>query len=303
MTESLGKFDRLIRILRYLSSPGGATVRQLGSLTGADVRSIQRDLQFLNEKCFDIVQDKHRGPYRLNRELDIYGQTLSLEEVLCLSLGTCVVEAQFGELGHQAMQKLQHFIKGDKKLAARDFPNSLAFGNHGERQTWMPELLRSLSEHKTVKFGYRGEPPSRTVNPFTLFFQSERWYLQGLDHDRNELRRFRVSRMKNLEVQHEAFQIPPCYESHSALFHKWDLCPGSPVLSHFEVTASMAEWLAENPVHPSQKLEDGVLELQVRDLDALASWILGLNGIRVISPMELRTRIKEKALAVVALHG
>ena len=304
MTETSSKFERLMRILRSLATPGGKTARQLADLTGVDVRSIQRDLQFLNEKCFDIVQDRRNGPYRLNRELDIHGQTLTLEEVLSLALGSCVLADQVGELSQQAMQKLQLFIKGDKKLAVRDFPSALAFNPIDEGQRWMPDVMRSLSQHKTVSFRYHAPEATteRKLDPYTLFYNAERWYVQGFDHDRGELRRFRLKRIENLAVEEHTFSLPEGYQSQSALFHKWDLISGPAVVARCRVSEGLAQWLKENPVHPSQSLTEDVLQLEVRNLDALASWILGLTGIEALSPPELRTMLKHRAAAVVALY-
>ena len=81
MEEAMGKFDRLMRILCALAKPGGCTTRRLSQLTGVDVRTIQRDLQFLSDRCFRIVQDHRNGPYRLERD-----QNLTTDEVVSLTV-------------------------------------------------------------------------------------------------------------------------------------------------------------------------------------------------------------------------
>ena len=46
-------------------------------------------------------------------------------------------------------------------------------------------------------------------------------------------------------------------------FHKWDLVGAEPVSLRCRMDAPVARWLQENPVHPSQQLEDLELSLLV----------------------------------------
>ena len=268
------------------------------------MRTIQRDIKFLSEKCFDIVRGKARGYHQLNKAADVHGQTLNLEEVLSLALGSSALTDTLGDKGQQAMQKLTHFIKDDKKLAVRDFSESLAFGQTDDVQRWMPDAMVAVSQRKTLRFRYHAPEATsdRTVDPYTLFYQGERWYLQGWDHDRRDLRNFRLTRIATLDVGPETFALPAGYNSKSALFHKWDLITGPPVSACFRVSDALGRWLRENPVHASQRLEGNVLTLEVRNLDALASWLMGLDGIEALSPPALRSLLKEKALRIAALY-
>lgn len=79
MEEAMGKFDRLLRILYSLATPGGCTSRRLSEITGVDMRTIQRDLQFLSDRCFHITQDRKHGPYRLQRD-----SQLKSDELICI---------------------------------------------------------------------------------------------------------------------------------------------------------------------------------------------------------------------------
>src|ERR1700730_16068037 len=42
----------------------------------------------------------------------------------------------------------------------------------------------------------RGAESVRTVDPYSLYFQSSQWYLVGRDHDRDAMRVYRVSRIR-----------------------------------------------------------------------------------------------------------
>ncbi len=303
MEEDLGKFRRLLRILHLLSNPGGVAIRRLTAETGVDTRTIYRDLNELRDACFDIVQLRPRGPYQLSKEYTNLAQTLSLEEVLCLALSSCVFQKQLGGIGRDAMRKLFNFVKGEKREKARELPE-LVEVQTGEAHSWIPTLMSAVSQRKRVRFHYnKGEESVRTVEPYTLFYQNERWYFQGMDQLRRALRSFRLARIRELEVLEQYFTVPEAYDSKSALFHKWDIAETPPVPVRCQLDASLAQWFAENPVHPSQRLDNQVLHLSVRDLDALAHWLLSLRGLQVLEPLRLRQLMKEKASQMLEAHA
>ncbi len=295
MEEDLRKFKRLLRIVQYLQSPAGATVKKLATETGVDVRTIYRDLDELRDACYDIVQDRPKGPYRLSKEYALIGQTMTLEEVLCLGLGSCLLQRQLGDTGQEAMRKLQSFIKGEKHEKARELPNLVEIQSQ-EEHPWIPQLVAAVSQRRRVRFEYsKSEEPTRTLDPYTLFYQNERWYVQGFDHLRKGLRSFRLTRILHLEVLNQNFLPPVDYESKSALFHKWDIGGTEPVPVTCRVDEDLARWLRENPIHPSQEVKDGQLTLSVKDLDALAHWLLSLRGLEVLNPPLLRQKVADKA--------
>ncbi|MBT9583721.1 WYL domain-containing transcriptional regulator [bacterium] len=293
--ESLSKFHRLLRLLNRLSNPAGVSVKQLAESTGVDIRTAYRDLDDLRDACFDIVQVRARGPYRLSGDYSAMGQTLTLEEVLCLGLASCLLQDQIGNVGRDAMLKLQHFVKGEKRQLVRDVPSRVEI-QPGQDQRWIPQLMLAVSQRRQIRFEYnRGYPPQRTMEPYTLFYQDERWYVQGLDPLRGALRRFRLTRITSLEVLPYSFTVPDGYDSKAALFHKWDIAQHEPMRVRCRVSSELCQWLEENPVHPTQRLHDDEFTLQVRDLEALAQWLLGLQGLVVIEPEALRVLIREKA--------
>ncbi len=302
MEEELRKFQRLVWLLNYLNTPAGVTVKAMADRTGVDVRTIYRDLDELRDACFDIVQDRPKGPYRLSREYNALAQTLSLEEVLCLGLSSCLLEKQLGGIGREAMRKLQGLMKGEKAEKARELPRVVQV-QPGEQHEWIPLLMSAVTQRRRVRFEYaRGDVPTRTLDPYTLFYQNERWYVQGFDHLRKDLRSFRLARMQQLEVLDQHFPMPAGYEASQAHFHKWDLVDRPPQQVRCRVDHELARWLEENPVHPSQQLQGEFFELQVRDLDALAHWLLGLKGVEALSPPVLRDKMLEKAQTILQCH-
>jgi proteasome accessory factor C len=84
-----------------------------------------------------------------------------------------------------------------------------------------PELLaplrQAVKERRALRLTYtslgKGETTNRTVEPWTLFATMGNWYLTGFCREAEAERRFRVDRIRDLEVTDEVFpapeQLPP----------------------------------------------------------------------------------------------
>src|SRR6187399_1991750 len=64
----------------------------------------------------------------------------------------------------------------------------------------LTKLENAISKQRTIKFRYwtisRDAESERTVNPYALLPEAGSWYLIGRDLDREDLRTFRVSRVR-----------------------------------------------------------------------------------------------------------
>ena len=62
---------------------------------------------------------------------------------------------------------------------------------------------------QTVKFDYfntKGKHSERTADPLTLWFKEKAWYLFAYCHKKNNIRQFKITRIKNLTLTNEYFE-------------------------------------------------------------------------------------------------
>lgn len=71
----------------------------------------------------------------------------------------------------------------------------------------------------------------------------------------------------------------------------------------YPIRLLLALWLLENPVHPSQQLEGANFHLEVRDLDALVSWLIGLTNCRLLGPRPALDKLRARASAWLQEHS
>lgn len=302
--EMATRFQRLLAIVRKLGQPKGATVTELAQLYGVDARTIQRDILLLRDACFDIEQLGRGKGMRLDPRHKQIAQTLGLEELLCLVVGARLVQgdSSLDDIRESALQKVIGLAKSERQPAAREVNGQVAVGSLTPQHPWLPELLRATSSRLAVRLEYqtseRQDVTTRLVDPWTLLYQSEAWFVQGYCHLRQDRRTFRVHRIRQLEVTEQTFSLPAEYSAESATFHRWDLREGPEIAVRCRVEPELAAWLRENPVHPSQQLDGHDFAVRIRDLDRFAAWVLSLSGMEVLEPAELRDAVRDRAAAI-----
>ena len=103
-----------------------------------------------------------------------------------------------------------------RRPTARVTLNLAGGGYSPEIAQRLAKLETAISKQRTIVFRYfamgRGAEATRTVDPYSLYFQGGQWYVVGRDHDRDDMRVFRVSRIaRRPAVRHPArarLQVP-----------------------------------------------------------------------------------------------
>ncbi len=163
----------------------------------------------------------------------------------------------------------------------------------------LAKLEGAISKQRTVKFEYwsisRDEVSERTLNPYALLPDNGVWYVVGFDLDREEIRTFRVSRIRG-EItfatrRERDFRVPVDFDIERYRGRPpWQV--GDIVgEARIEVRGDTAWWV-QRAYGSTGRLEDGVFVTEYSSLPQLASWVLRQDGRAVpIEPDELRREV------------
>lgn len=300
MADKEKQYQRLLRLAGELVGTRGKTVVELGGIDKATKRQVQRDLAKLRE-CGMPLQDSegHERPPRYWLEnLRVAGAQLDLEETLAVTMATLLAgPKELGQVARRGWGKLHYaVINGQEKRLKADLPLKVSAQTSWELPA---DLLRTLSsallDARKLRIFYHSfkdtEPRWRVVEPAQLFFQ-DRWYLCARDPKDSLHKNFRIERILEFELLPQTFKRPSAPANPH--FHKWDLIGAEPVAIRCRVDAPVARWLQENPVHPSQHLEELELSLSVRDTESFLIWALGLSCCEVLEPLSVRERMRQR---------
>lgn len=174
----------------------------------------------------------------------------------------------------------------------------------------IPLLWEALRGHRVISFLYQtykeaGAPPRmRRIEPGLLFEYKNRWYLDGWDLEKREVRTFGLDRMAELQLtdQYIAQNRSQQYRAMREHVVGVNSAPNAkPVRVVLRVTALQANYLRSLPLHSSQRelpqIDSGCVDFElcvVLNFE-LEIEILGLcEAVEVLEPGELRERVKER---------
>ena len=173
----------------------------------------------------------------------------------------------------------------------------------------LTKLENAISKQRTVKFPYysigRDIESERTVNPYALRPDRGSWYVIGYDHDREDIRTFRVSRIRGdirfATRRERDFRLPEEFDpAEYRGKQEWQF--GEIVgEARIELDADTAWWV-ERMIERGN-VEDGIFTTGYAQVGYLAGWVLRQEGrARPIDPPELVALVKEGVDKVIEAH-
>src|SRR3954464_12567006 len=249
----------------------------------------QRD-EFTGEELYTLRSDEYFLP-----QLE-----LEDEELAALQTALYLLEGQFA-YAEPLRLALQNLALGRPGFV--DVPTEAARSvevSDPDYSVEMPGRLAKLegaiSKQRTVKFDYwsisRDEHSERTLNPYALLPDNGVWYVVGHDLDREDIRTFRVSRIRGdikfATRRERDFRAPADFDVE--LYRgrpPWQI--GDVVgTARIEVRGDTAWWV-RRAYGETGRLEDDVFVTEYSSIPQLASWVLRQNGRAVpLEPAELK---------------
>jgi proteasome accessory factor B len=174
-----------------------------------------------------------------------------------------------------------------------------------------PTLYDAVRDRRAVRFPYRRagstDSQERNVDPWGLLSNAGRWYLVGRDHDRDQVRVFRLSRFAGDVLAYGptgGFTVPQDVDlwSHLALL---DAPAAHRYQARIHIRRDRALMLRRQAVQVDSVDEAWeIITLPVRDTDHSAREIAALgDAVLVVEPAELKDAVIAVLKNVQARHG
>jgi len=201
------QINRLLEIVYILLDQKAVTAKDLAGQFGVSRRTIYRDIDALSLAGIPVYADKGKGGgIRVFPEFVLSKSLLSEQEqqeiLSALQMFSGVDSAETG----QALKKLSALFK---KSAADwlqvDFSEWSSSGSAIFNNFKAAILERRIAEFDY--YGSSGEKTHRRVEPVQLWFKSKAWYIIGFCLTRQDLRTFKLTRVKNLHITNKRFPV------------------------------------------------------------------------------------------------
>ena len=299
---------RLLELLELLQTQPVTTGREIADRLVIDARTVRRYIARLQELGIPIEGQRGvGGGYRIRPGYRLPPLMLTDDEAIVVTLGT-IAAARLGLSGSPdtvdgALAKIHRVLPDvlrrqvEALEATLDYTTAAASGAPvaGELALLLGDAIRRRRRLRTWYRTFSGDESRRELSPHGLVVHSGRWYLAAWDHDREDLRTFRVDRMSRTVLAEDSAVAPP---------------DGFDPVEHVSVSLARTPWdwevevLLDLPLDEATRRlpptlaeladADGgtLLRMRVGSLDWMAGVLAGLEcDFTIREPEELRASV------------
>ncbi|MHB1044009.1 MAG: helix-turn-helix transcriptional regulator [Eubacteriales bacterium] len=305
----MNRIDRVSAILIQLQSKRVVTAKEIAQRFNISIRTVYRDIRTLEEAGIPIGSEAGKGYYLVDGYL-LPPVMFTPAEVGSLITAGKVLHG-YGDESFlmdfdSAMYKIKSILKYGDKNYAQELENSInVYSTAGQKNSFVNNVIATIQtaicNKKVISIQYlasgRQEPENRMIEPVSMGFYEQNWYLVAFCRLRNEYRNFRVDRIKSICLEEKEFcqrhddsveQILKQMLSYKQL-HKVIL-----KVEKGETYNSLKNRYSLGFIEETDLGNEMEMTLQTDSLDILGKQLMEyISGIEIIEPEELRCIIHE----------
>jgi len=284
-------------------------------------KTAQRDIEFMRcrLRCPLEYDSRKKGYYYEDETFSLPMVYLSSEELLALMLAKRMLEdISGGCLGKEITSIVEKITNVLSKHSARgnDMAEAVSFQSVGYSPA-PEEVFKSILEgclrRRELTFKYyspaSNETNVRTVCPYHLFNYMGTWHLVAYCHLRRHMRDFALSRISDVEIQEDTFDMPSDFNVEEYFRSSFGLYKGGVKREvSIRFTPEKAKWVKGQIWHRDQKLKelkDGSIELsfEVAGFSEIMREVLKYgDGVEVVKPKDLRELVIQEAKSILRTY-
>ena len=236
------QIDRLFQIVLILLNKKTITAKKLSEHFNVSIRTIYRDIEALSFAGIPIysLRGKNGGIKLLESYVLDKSLLSSKEQNEILYALESLKSSNYPDVD-EVLKKLNLIFN-----KSSDYWIEVDFSRYGSNDnTLFNNIKKAILNSQAVKFTYfntNGETSQRTVNPLKIWFKEKAWYLFAYCQKKNEIRQFKINRIKNLTLTNEYFERILSYDKNGKLFEAANLIYED---KNHTTTSLMSELLGE----------------------------------------------------------
>lgn len=280
-----------------------------GEPSNVDHRTIKRDLEILDELDFEIVKNKGKfGKILYSHQTRLF-ETYQLRLMI-----DAILSARF--ITTNEKKKL---IKKMKQLTSKSIgktlPEPILFSQTTSMDYDLVKLNidcvhRAISESNVLtykygkynvekKFEYHRDGDTYHVEPYALIWQNEFYYLIGRFIETNEMRHYRLDRIRDINLSEQSFVKSSDFHLQEYINQSFHMFAGEEIWIKIRFHSELVNVVLDRFGKEAdiQKIDDDhfILSTKAKLSGGLINWILTWgNQAKVLSPNHLVERVKDK---------
>jgi proteasome accessory factor B len=277
----------------------GMTIRQLIEATGVSRATLYRDLDLLCNAGAPIASERVNGEVRWKLTGASYPPLVPTAlQAAALHLARTMM-APFA--GTRLVAELDALLARVAPRKTAQEPVSLGPLPPGAPPKHVQTIDRALHAHKRVAFAYQSVNETRAqrrrVDPISLRLHDSQLYLLAHDIRRDDLRTFKVARIRDVEFLDEDAALHPEYDEQALFAHSAKVWTGAPVHVSVRLSPRVVRFATEWPLASGQTIEErsdgaAIIHAHVAGTVEAMRWVLRWGeDAEALSPPELRAAV------------
>ena len=200
------QIDRLFQIVLILLNKKTITAKKLSEHFNVSIRTIYRDIEALSFAGIPIYSLRGKnGGIKLLESYILDKSLLSSKEQNEILYALESLKASNYPDVDEVLKKLNLIFN-----KSSDYWIEIDFSRYGSNDnTLFNNIKKAILNSQAIKFTYfntNGETSQRNVNPLKIWFKEKALYLFDYCQKKNEIRQFKINRIKNLTLTNEYFE-------------------------------------------------------------------------------------------------
>lgn len=316
------KASRVQQIADLIMERGSVRAQELAEVFMTSRRTIYRDIERLKKQGFHVeaFPGSQGGFRRTVRPLSA-AQEFTVEEACAILVAASLARDNQTLPSAQALDDAIDKIWNSLSPTAREemeetLPNVSCAQERIVDPDYCSEYLdvlaKAIAHQRVVSMTYyslyRDSEELREIDPYHLYGHKGVWYVIALCHHRQQMRVFRLDRIKELTMLERLFERPTSFNLNNYLGHAWSMIKGETHRVAVRFMPPHSRFIAESKWHPSQKIEQGAdgsitFTAEVEGLEEFARWVLAYGEhAEVLHPSALRDSMRESATKMLSYY-
>lgn len=306
-------------ILKTLASRRfGVTVKELAEEHQTSLKTIRRDLQFLNELGFNLQErtsEHGRNHWTCREGLNGTQLSFDISELLSLYMARELLEPLAGSLiwegARSAMNKVRSSISDEQqeylqKLSATLHLVHFRTSNYEGKDQIIDDLMVACEDRRIAQITYQSarstEPVTYYIHSYGMIHFRHSLYLIAFSQHHREVRHFKLDRVSDVHLEGLKFPKPVDFDlSSSYLSHAFGIFHGKEPARKVRVRfdQEVSQYVQEHHWHPSQKFSldsqgNLIVTFQLSNFTELKSWIMSFGPqAEILEPENWRLEFQQ----------
>ena len=210
------KIDRMLTTIVMLLNRDRISAKELAEKFEISVRTVYRDIDAINMAGIPIVSyPGNNGGFGIMENYKLDHQVLTLNNMCSMLSALKGINSTLEDIElESSIEKLRNLIPQDKAQHVdlhmeQIIINMIPWRHTPKQKQRVKTVQNAITQSQLITITYRNnanETSTRQIEPMSLIFKGYTWYLFAYCHLKTDFRVFRISRIIDLQVEHEQFK-------------------------------------------------------------------------------------------------